>query len=497
MRIRGSVATILGAVWLLTSRAFAFDPDVSRFQSYEAGTYTLVTRGNEVARNMPLEIARVDALLTKLLKPGAPVRGIPTYILFFPPFLYDRYLEAEHSLGGRFVAGRFANYVLMEDILPWDGMKRFIYHEYSYAFLHTRFRGIHPPWFEEGLATLMENSEIRGTKCLVGLPPYSEYGWMSADRLLRVDKPAAAYEKYRNGPFHVGSWALVHRGLVAEPEFGKRLIKYLEATSELEPIDEALPASFGMSPSQLNDDMSRYLKRPKVKIASIDINPAPIAQQAGKPMSELEVLALMADAMLVPGFAPRRLPEVVDAASRRAPNTPTAQLLRLRLAVRDRDDAALERLLRQMEPRLGDPDMARGAGLALFERVNTDASLHLLEPQTRERYSTRALELLRGVAASRPDDIEAVWAYAQLAALQKRDLNTAMHMLFQMQRSYPGNADLAMAAALLHEARREPGEMKDALRETFRSSNSIEQRRWAKDRLEAAGATLTGDSRTR
>jgi hypothetical protein len=76
-----------------------------------------------------------------------------------------------------------------------------------------------------------------------------------------------------------------------------------------------------------------------------------------------------------------------------------------------------------------------------------------------------------------------------LAARQRRDLSASLLALYRVQRQLPDNADLAMAAALLHEARGESQDMIAALDETFRYSSNVDQRRWAKRRLEGAHAT--------
>ena len=70
--------TCVFAISLATAASGA-EPVVSGFQSYEAPTYTLITKDESAARHFPSEIARIDSLLGTLLKPrvGAHRRGYP------------------------------------------------------------------------------------------------------------------------------------------------------------------------------------------------------------------------------------------------------------------------------------------------------------------------------------------------------------------------------------------------------------------------------------
>jgi|KBSSwiStaDraftv2_1062776.scaffolds.fasta_scaffold86191_2 hypothetical protein len=481
--------TCVFAISLATAASGA-EPVVSGFQSYEAPTYTLITKDESAARHFPSEIARIDSLLGTLLKPETRRNGAKTYVLLVPGGLYTRYLQPPNEFAGDFAAGRFANFLMLENNRAWPDMKARIYHEYTHWFLHTQFPGIHPFWFDEGLAVLVGNTEFRSTKAKVGIaPPESGY-WMPFEQLLRIDKASPEYTLFTTLRVQNESWAMVHRGLIAEPEFGKHMLAYLKAIDDLRTIDEAVPASFGMSIEQLDRSMMGYRwSDATLSIVTPNILPtSPVDQQPGNTMSELEMLELLAAAMMTSGFNSQRLHELVDAANRLAPGSPTADVLRLRLAVRDRDDAALERLLQEIEPRVTAPAVARGLGLALFERLRADEAVNSLPPATRERFQLRAFELLRASAGRQADDIEAVWAYAMLAASLRRDLNSSLDALFKVQRQLPGNADLAMAAARLHEARGETQDMIRALGETFRSSSKADQRAWAKTRLAALHA---------
>ena len=200
-------------------------------------------------------------------------------------------------------------------------------------------------------------------------------------------------------------------------------------------------------------------------------------------MSEAESLELLAEAMLAAGTRPERLAELIDAAYRKAPDSPKVLALRMQLAVRDRDDVALTRLHADSEPRVSDPQVARGVGLALFERVRESQPGDPMSPTDRERLSRRAFELLDRAVMSRPDDVEAIWGYAMLAAQLKQDLAIALRRLDSGLAIASYNADLAMAAALVYEALGEQKKMIPFLVVTARMSSRTEQREWAINRV--------------
>ena len=106
-----------------------------------------------------------------------------------------------------------------------------------------------------------------------------------------------------------------------------------------------------------------------------------------------------------------------------------------------------------------------------------------MPPTDRERLSRRAFELLDRAVMSRPDDVEAIWGYAMLAARLKQDLATAMRRVDSGLAIASYNADLAMAAARIYEAQGEQKKMIPFLVVTARMSKWTEQREWAINRV--------------
>jgi hypothetical protein len=475
---------------LFAATANAREPDVGGFKSYAMPAYTIITHDENSAREVPSAVAKIESLLAAVIKSDGPGNAAPTYIVLAPQNLWTDYLEPGTGIVGEFVPGRFVNYVLLRNCrCESNWVRESLFHEYTHLYLHSHYRGIIPLWFDEGMAQLVELTDFHGARANFGKPPAMQMGWLPLNRLLRLDKSSP---EYRSDAFtysvHSESWALVHRGMIADAAFGKQMFAYLDAINDLQPIDEAVQSSFGVTVAQLSRDLYRYVRRSSFTAKWLKIEwTEPETLKPGRSMSELESLELLADVMFVSGFKPQRLADVVDTAYRRAPASPSVRVLRMRLAARDRDDAALDRLLQEIEPQLADPQIARGAGLALFERLRDQDADHSLRAENRTRLSAKALELIDRYISVRSGDAEAIWAYGMLAAREKRDLTTALERVKQMIAVVPFNPDLAMAAALLQEARGETQETISYLIDTAHYSASLEQRVWARDRLVAIG----------
>jgi hypothetical protein len=254
-------------------------------------------------------------------------------------------------------------------------------------------------------ATLIQYSRFEDTKVEIGMPIIASSPWIPLARLFQLDRSSPEYRSETQAfSVHYGSWALVHLAVIEDPAFNKQLFDFLAALNNLHPIDKAMEKSFGVSADELDLRMRRYVQKAsldaffEVKVPRVPPPKIP----PGRDMSEAESLAMLAEAMLAAGTKPERLAEMIDAAYRKAPDSPRVLALRMQLAVRDRDDAALGRLLAELEPRASDARVARGAGLALFERVRESKPGDTMSPADRERLSRRAFELLDRASRASP-----------------------------------------------------------------------------------------------
>ncbi len=471
---------------LCAAAASAADVELPAFKAYDQLTYTLVTHDQYTASEIPGQTARIDAFLTQQLVTPVHAPSLPTTILVIPEQMAHRYFEVDDDFLTDFVPARFRNFLLLEHSRNSHEVRFQLFHQYTHAFMRSQMTRYCPLWFEEGMATVVQLSRFEYTRMEIGRQIDRGATWMPVARLLQLDRSSPEYrDEMQILPLRHGSWALVHLAFIEDPAFNKQLFDYLAALNNLNPIEKAAPRSFGMSLEDLDARMRRYVQQTNLE-AIFEVKLPPVSAPKvppGRNMSEAETLELLAEAMLEAGTRPERRPELIDAAHRKAPDSPRVLALRMQLAARGRDDAALEYLLAQAEPRISDTLVARAVGLALFERVREVRTGDTLSPEIRDRQARRAFELLDRVVMSKPDDVEAIWGYAMLAAQLKRDLPTALRRIDSGLKIATNNPDLAMAAALIHEARGESKQMIPYLVATARMTRENKQREWAINRV--------------
>jgi tetratricopeptide (TPR) repeat protein len=411
---------------------------------------------------------------------------MPTYILIVRGAVWDRYLRPGSMISAEFVPARFANYLLLHTGDDAGPLRQAVYHEYTHFYLNTHLRGVIPLWFDEGMAQFMEATSFNDGTATVGSPNFSYVPkLLPLGELLRIDKKSRKYLSTWTYSVHLLSWAMVHRALLDEPGADSQLFSYLRQIDEGTPIDEAVKASFGITTEELDQEIRLYLEQIHFRLGRIQIETGGIVPAGGgRPLSDVDALVLLARVMFDTGFHPERLGEVIAAAEKRSPDSTEVQVLKVRLQARWRDYAALDRIVRELAPRLTDPQMARGVGFALFERSSDARPDDLLSAARRLDLRERGMQLLDRALRANPDDPEAAWAFGLLAASTNQQLETALKHLLTVSKIAPDNPDIAMAIAQLYEAGKQSEEMLPWLQKTARFSHSTEQRLWARRKIE-------------
>lgn len=492
-------AAAVFATWAasLALVANAGEVDIPALKAYDTLPYELVTHDAYTASEIPGQTARIDAFLRQQLATPGHKPGLPTTILVVPREVWLEYFETSDDMDSEFVPARFANYILIQHSVNSHEVREHLFHEYTHAFLRSQMNRYYPLWFEEGLASVIQYSRFHDTRMEIGMPILASTRWIPLERLFQLDRSSPEYRS-ENQVFsvHYGSWSLVHRAFIEDPQFNKQLFDFLAALNNLHPIDKAFAKSFDISMDQLDQRMRQYVQKAsldaffEVKIPRVAKPKAP----PGREMSKAESLELLAEAMHAAGTKPERLAGLVERAHREAPDSPRVLALRLQLAVRDRDDVTLNRLVGEAEPRLAEAPVARAVGLALFERVRVPRPDDALPAAVLDNFGRRAFELLNRTLTSRPDDAEAIWGYGMLAARFKQDLPNALQRLNHGLSIATNNADLALAAALVYEAQGQQKEMIPFLVVTARMSTRSDQRAWAIERVNAVLAAQASAS---
>ena len=488
---RGVVAAL---ATLVAVGAFAGEPHTGPLKSWTLPDYTVISHDESQALAVTTAVATVDRVLSALLSPPPKNGGVPTRIYVVRSDVWARYLRPSAAMIAEFVPTRFANYLLINGGNSRQGLREAAFHECTHLFLRTHYRGELPLWFDEGIAELMDKSKISGAVATVGTPPNGVYldSWISLDRLLRIDKTSPEYlSPLLTGAVHYQSWALVHQGLIAEPAFGKQMNAYLQAVNDLHPIEDAIEASFDMNLAKLSAKTAAYRGRRRFYAATLAFEPPPPANMGeARTLGKSEAYESLARVMMDTGFNVERVNELVSAAEKHDPDSTGVAILRLRIAARAYDSSATERLFLSLQPRTADASLAREVGLALFERARENEPGAAACDAGQRINCDRSFDLLDRALDANASDAEAAWAFGMLAAGLGRDLNSALQRLQHVSKAVPMHADIAMAMALVYEARGDSALMIQQLVDTVRFSSSRRQKLWARRRIDEATLAL-------
>jgi hypothetical protein len=304
------------------------------------------------------------------------------------------------------------------------------------------------------------------------------------DRLLSATRTSPEYlDQTLTGRFHFQSRLMVQHALLDRPTFGRQVSNYLRAINDLEPIESAATASFGMSLEAMNSESRAYSQRSYKRYARYEVGPVDeLKLDAGRKMTRLDSLLSIATVSLDTGLGLERTQELLDAADALPGGSARARPLRLRLAARRFDDAAIDKHFAELAPHLDDAATARAAGLALFERIMTLGEREATPARSR-LWLAQSFDLLDRALDANGDDAEATWAFATLAGAVKRDIPTALRRLEPALVKWPRNPELAAAASLLHEALGNRVEERMCLLAVYTHAHDLDRKRWAARRI--------------
>jgi tetratricopeptide (TPR) repeat protein len=510
--MRASQGVVAAFAFLLAVATQAREPELGALRSYALPGYTLVAPDEVAARKVAAQVANTVRVLSAMLKRDLKAPAAPVLLLMVPRDDLHRYLNDNSHSAPAAVPRSFSNYLLLPSDADDHDLQMAIYHQATHLFLLTQFNEEFPLWFDEGLSLLMETMKVEGSDAAVGRrrfvfpkgplqtelltrlmerprlePRNGPDGWIALDRLLRCNAASPELQG-RDAAYLVRrqSWALVHKALIAEPELGSQVASYFKAVNSFTPIDQAVQQSFGMNVSELDDKLFRYTWREDFEISKIHFEaPATPSLGAGNAIGRDRALQTLATLMLDAGANLRRVDEVINAAAKHSADAAELQMLRMRLAVQNRDDLALGKLLRALDSKLDARGIAAGAGLALFERVSPPFAREPENATTRD-FSVRAIELLDRSLRAEPDNPEAAFAFGMLAARLVSHLDLALERLQRASERVPKNADLALAMAQVHEARSDTKQMVEQLTNVMRFTRYGQQRWLAAQRIDKA-----------
>jgi hypothetical protein len=486
--VAGIIAAGLAAV------AGAADPRIGKLVRYDAGDYTIYTsRSASQARDLIGDLARFRVALEKLLGKRATPNQFPTNIVIVSASDFQKYLAPRDNLAGYFQPGDFANYIAMNGDYGKQGSLRLVFHEYTHFYLASQFAGEYPPWFNEGLAELMEYVLLRKDEAVVGIPVHvvqeaRDGDWIPFDRLIAVDHHSPEYQSHElMGSFYSQSWLAVHYGLIENRDFGKQIFDYLTALNTLHPQPEAARMAFGPDLAVPDRMLRDYSRNTNMSSGALKLGELPaVTLPAGKPLTENDAYAVYINLMLeTRGIGPDSVRPLVQALARREPASARSAIFEARLAAVDEDNVAFARAVDKAEKSLvdGEWESRRELGAALLNNATEWSPLKERSAADSERDLKRALKLYGQAVAHNHADVEALWGFGTAATRLNQNLDVAEEALVAAYKRAPSSAMIAMSLANLKGRASEPDAMIPYLNDTIRYATDLGTRQWAVDTL--------------
>ena len=210
--------------------------------------------------------------------------SVPTTVVIFRddasfvPFK-PLYQGRPANISGFFQPGEDVNYIA----LSLDPSERDPYstafHEYVHLHLRDNVPNA-PVWLNEGLAELYGSLQFSGNDALLGAPIYPyirllrDHELLPLATLFSIGTNSPHYnEQDKSGIFYGESWALVHYLMLGERSRPEQFKRFLQQVSRGETAAKAIEDSFGVTISQLEDDLRAYVRRGDFnaqRIASVD-----------------------------------------------------------------------------------------------------------------------------------------------------------------------------------------------------------------------------------
>ena len=492
MRFRNLLASAAAAV-ALSAGAFAAEPKLGKFVSYELEDFTIyTTRSGDQARQFIEDLAKYRVTLEKTLGKRAQKNTVPTRIVIVSSTEWEKYLQPREGVAGWFQPESFSNTIVMDGDTARGAAMQLIFHEYTHFYLASQFAGEYPPWFNEGLAELMGFAKFDHGKAIMQVPMMRVYeardgDWIPFDRLIRVDHNSPEYQTHKLADsFYAQAWLTVHYGMVENREFGKQMFEYLRQLNNLRPADEAARIAFGPDLGVIDKQLREYSRDTTLSSGAIALGDIPaVTMPAAKPVPELDALANIIDIMLTTHLAPDRIRPLVESLARREPQSARPAIFLARLAQTQDDEAAFDEAIAKAQTRLTPTDFSSRRELAdvLLTSALDYGPLSSRSTENTERDLKRAMRLYGEAVAHDNADVQALWGFGTAAMRLDKNLDLAEQALLAAYARAPVSAEIAMSLANLKGRQQQPEAMIPYLKDAVRHANNLQTKKWATEQL--------------
>jgi tetratricopeptide (TPR) repeat protein len=176
---------------------------------------------------------------------------------------------------GLFLPGADQSYLLVDASAdPWH----VLFHEYAHELLNANTNASVQTWFEEGFAEYFSTLETNAKTFRIGMVPFAELQFLRENgKLMRfadlvaVRRDSAAYNRSSlvQAMFYAESWLLVH--YLFDHQLISRAEPFFAMDEGGRTLADATKDAFGMSPSQLEDELMEYAKGERFRYFSLPI----------------------------------------------------------------------------------------------------------------------------------------------------------------------------------------------------------------------------------
>ncbi len=473
--------------------ALAAEPRLGKMVAYELGEYTIyTTRSSDQARRFATELGKFRLTLEKLLGKRATKSHIPTHLVILSRGEWEKYLQPRQHVAGWFQPGMFANFIVMNGDAEGTAVTHLVFHEYTHYYLSSQFSGEYPPWFNEGLAELMGYSKFDKGRAILMIPVHQRQeardgDWIPFDRLIRVNHQSPEYQSHKLADsFYAQAWLTVHYGMLEDRDFGQQIFTYLTKINTLVPHEEAAQSAFG-DLAAIDTRLREYSRNSRMSSGAVNLGDIPdVTLPAGKPLGELDALALVANLMLETRLPAERTRPVIDSLLRREPQSARPHILSARLAYLDEDNAAFDSATSRAERLLSESDWQGRRELAsvLLRSAQDYRPMNRRTTEQSERDLRRAMRWFGEAIEHNPQDVEALWGFGTAATNLNTSFDLAEQVLIAAYQRAPSSAHISVSLANLKGRQEKIDEMIPYLEDTIRFAKDLGMRQWASATLE-------------
>jgi tetratricopeptide (TPR) repeat protein len=196
------------------------------------------------------------------------------------------------NVAGFYYDSIFGPRMLLRDVGRGATDQQVLFHEYVHYLMNQRSTFNYPRWYAEGLAGVLETTEIEDS-IVVGNPlPYAARAIGLGFRPLVHDVVSATVDA--EDGFYLTSWLLSHYVSLGNPTRREQTSDYLRRYDAGEDPVEAFAASYGISTTEMDAELAAYARR-----GTLNVLKAPRQPYSGslstRVLDQDEALLLLAD----------------------------------------------------------------------------------------------------------------------------------------------------------------------------------------------------------